>query len=89
MFELEKFTVLQLLLAAGISRHMDRQRMTVILHCSNPYVTKCMKDKNFILLVNLFRLQSKDSEIEEQSDDGNKLRMMVGKLLYNYNPAKQ
>jgi hypothetical protein len=80
---LSKYTVLQLIVACGLSRRLERSEICRISNCTQGYITKLLMKQDFHDLVTMFQLLPPDNDTEEYQ--GRRTIMMeVGRLIYLY-----
>jgi hypothetical protein len=79
---LSKFTVLQLMIAAGISRRLDRSEICRITSCTQGYITKLLNNQAFNDLVKMFGMLPSDNDTKVYRGAGT-IIMEVGRLVYS------
>lgn len=78
---LNKFTVLQLSIAAGLSRKLERSEICRIVGCTQGYISKLMNNEDFLDLIKMFDILPPDNDTKEYKGVGT-VMMDVGRLLY-------
>lgn len=78
---LNNFTVKQLLIAAGLARHLTRTEICRVTGCVNSYITKSLNNSEFTRLVTKFEKLPADKDTKEYKGLGT-LLMEVGRLFY-------
>lgn len=78
---LNSFTVMQLLIACGMSRGLSRREICKKADASPAYIVKCMKDDKFLKLVTYFKAMPYDKDTVEYKGLST-LYMDIGRLFY-------
>jgi hypothetical protein len=78
---LGKFTVMQLIIAAGKSRRLDRSEICRISTCTQGYITKLLDKPEFNDLVKMFDMLPPDNDTKIYNGLST-VMMDVGRLIY-------
>jgi len=78
-----RFTVTQMLIAAGLARQLQRREICRIANCNTSYITRLLRDDSFNELVTMFKGIPFDKDTDTYKGIGT-LYLDLGKLIYSY-----
>lgn len=81
MIQAKQYTVRQLLVAAGLVKHISRTTLMRDIGVSQSYLTKLTKDRNFDKLTSALQAMPLDKDMQ-QTYSLAVLFKMIGKFLY-------
>lgn len=79
---LNQFTVTQMIVAAGLSRKLQRREICRMANCNISYITRLLRNDNFHQLVTLFESLPFDGDSKIYNGIGT-LYLDIGRLTYS------
>ena len=78
---LNKYTMVQLMIAAGLARKLERSEICRITGCTQGYITKLLVKPEFDTLVKAFNILPNDKDTQTYNGLST-IMMEVGRLIY-------